>query len=58
MTALLNRVRRLEPGPHCGHSVLLVTERLRATLAIIRRALPGDRGEAVVEELRVLWTRQ
>ena len=58
MTARLNRVRRLEPCPHCGLSTLVVTERLRATLDIIRRELPGDRGEAVIEELRVLWTRQ
>ncbi len=54
----LSRVRRLEPCPHCGLSLLVVTERLRATLEVIRRVLPGDSGEAVIEELRVLWTGQ
>ena len=58
MTTRLSRIGHLEPCRRCGLSTLAIREALRKTLEIIRRELPGEPGETVVEELRTLWTRQ
>ncbi len=57
-SSLRGRVGRLEPCRTCGHSVIEVRSKLSRTLDVIRLRLPSKQAEALIEELRAIWTHQ
>jgi hypothetical protein len=52
----LRQVARAVQCPECGLSLVHIRDSLRATVEIIRRELPSERAEAVVDELRRIWS--
>lgn len=52
----LGRLERLNRCPTCGMSVVETREALTQTLERIRRELPKPQAEALIGQLKWIWT--
>jgi hypothetical protein len=53
----LQRVADAARCRRCGLSLVGIRQQLRATVEVVRRELPAERAEDVIEELRIIWTQ-
>ena len=58
--SIQSRIQRVADAAKCGRcglSLVGIRRNLRATVEVVRRELPADRADGVVEELRRIWTQ-
>jgi hypothetical protein len=53
----LQRVADAARCRRCGLSLVGIRQQLRATVEVVRRELPAELAEDVVEQLRQIWTQ-